>query len=104
MSRSVISAVTEFASLFVCILGLLVSCFNPSQHLSPTKLLAHSPTSGIGERIGRVKVRRLRCCDKDSLIRKAKTMHINKANQGINSPHPMDRQVFSHPQKSRTLS
>lgn len=103
MSHSVISAFTEFAYLFA-FLGFWVLRFNPSQHLSPTQLPAHSITSGICERNGRVKMRKLKYCGKDSLIGKAKALHINKANQCIHSSLPVGRQVFSHPQKSRTLS
>jgi len=33
--------------------------FNPRQQLSTTKPLTHSPLGGVGERIGRVKVRKL---------------------------------------------
>jgi len=33
--------------------------FNSSRQLSTTQLLAHSPPSGMGERIGRVEVRKL---------------------------------------------
>lgn len=34
-------------------------CFNPSQQLSPTQPFTYSATHGMGERIGRVKARRL---------------------------------------------
>ncbi|KAK4806833.1 hypothetical protein QYF61_005629 [Mycteria americana] len=36
-----------------------LSWFNPSRQQSATQLLAHSPSSGMGERIGRAKVRKL---------------------------------------------
>ena len=42
--------------------------------------------------------------DKDSLTGKAKAVHASKAKQGIHSPLPMGRQVFSHPQESRAPS
>ena len=78
-----------------------VPWFNPSQQLSPTQPLAHSPLSGNGERIGRVKVRKLVGWDKDSLIGKAKATHTSKAKPGIHSSLPTSRQVFSHLQESR---
>ena len=52
--------------------------FNPREQLSPTQPLAHSHHSGMGERIGRVKVRKLVGWDKNSLIGKAKAAHMNK--------------------------
>ena len=42
--------------------------------------------------------------DKDSLIGKAKAAHTSKEKQGIHSPLPIGRQVFSHPQESRAPS
>ena len=56
------------------------------------------------ERIGRVKVRKLMGWDKDSLIGKAKAAHVSEEKQRINSPLPMGRQGFSHPQESRAPS
>ena len=44
----------------------------------------------MGERIRRVKMRKLVGCDKDSLIGKAKAAHVSKAKQGIHSPLPME--------------
>jgi len=38
----------------------------------------------MGEKIRRVKVRKLMCWDKDSLIGKAKAVHVSKIKQGIN--------------------
>ena len=58
----------------------------------------------MGERIGRVKVRKLMGWDKDSLIGKAKATHTSKAKQGIHSLLPVGRQVFSHLQESRAPS
>ena len=68
-----------------------LSWFNPSQQLSTTQLLAHSPCVGIGERLGRVKVRKLVGWDKDSLIGKAKAARTSKVKQGIHSPLPISR-------------
>lgn len=53
----------------------------------------------MGWRIRKVKVRKFMGWDKDSLTGKAKAAHTSKA--GIDSPLPMVRQVFSHPQESR---
>ena len=78
--------------------------FNPSWQLSTTQPLTHLPHSGIGERIRRIKVRKLMGCDKDSLIGKAKATHSSKAKQGIHLPLPIGRQVFSHLQESRAPS
>lgn len=36
--------------------------------------------------------------DKNTLIGKAKVVRASKPKQGMNSQHPMGRQVFSHPQ------
>jgi len=53
----------------------------------------------MGERIRKVKVRKLVGWDKESLIGKVKTVHANKAKQGIHSPLPLGRQVFSRLQE-----
>jgi len=58
----------------------------------------------MGERIGRLKVRKLVGGDKDSLIGKAKAMCTSKAVQGIHSLLSIGRQMFSHLQESRTPS
>ena len=58
----------------------------------------------MGERIGRVKVRKLVGSDKDSLISKAKAAHGSKAKQGTHSLLPIGGQVFSHLQESRAPS
>ena len=81
-----------------------VSWFNPSQQLSTTQPLAPSPRGGMGERLGRVKVRKLVAWGKDNLICKAKAAHASKAKQGVHSPLPIGRQVFSHLQESRAPS
>lgn len=67
------------------------SWFNPS---------SHQPPSEIRERSWRVKAGKLVARNEDSLIGKAKAVHISKAKQGINSQLPMG----SHPQESRTPS
>lgn len=67
----------------------LLLWFKPSWHRSTTELLAHSPTNGTGERIRRVKGKKLVGWDKDSLAGKAKFMHASKAKQEIHSPFPM---------------
>lgn len=67
--------------------------FNPSQEPSPTQPLAHSLTSGIRERRGRVKAGKLMGWASDSLIGGRKSMYTSKAKQGINSLLPM----VSHP-------
>ena len=56
-----------------------MSWFKPSWQLSTTQLIAHSPHGRIGERIRRVKERKLVGSDKDSLIGKAKATHASKA-------------------------
>jgi len=61
-------------------------------------------SSGTGETIRRVKVRKLVGWDKGSLIGKAKAMCTSKAKQGIHSLLPVSTQVFSHLQESRALS
>ena len=53
----------------------------------------------MGERIRRVKIRKLVGWDKDSLVGKAKAARTSKAKQGIHSPLPIGRQVFSHLQE-----
>ena len=58
----------------------------------------------MGERIRRVKVRKLVGWDKDSLTGKAKAVHTRKAKQGICSLLPIVRQVCSHLQESRAPS
>jgi len=58
----------------------------------------------MGERIRRIKVRKLVGSDKDSLISKAKDAHACKAKQGIHSLLPVSRQGFSHLQESRAPS
>jgi len=42
--------------------------------------------------------------DKNSSTGKAKAAHVSKAKQGIQSPLPISRQVFSHLQESRAPS
>jgi len=59
------------------------------------------PPSGMGERVERVKVRKLVGWDKNGLIGKAKAAHANKAEQGIDSLLPVIMWVFSHLQESR---
>lgn len=56
---------------------------------------------GLGERIQRVKARKLDGWDKDGFIGKAKVEHASKAKQGVRSLLPMCRQEFSHPQEIR---
>jgi len=55
----------------------------------------------MGERIGRVKVRKLMGRDKDSLKGKEKDTHTSNGKQGIHSLLPVGRQVFRHLQESR---
>lgn len=50
-----------------------------------------APPSGMGEKIGRAKTRKLVGWDKNSLKGKAKATHKSKAKQGIHSWLPMDR-------------
>lgn len=50
---------------------------------------------GMGVGIGRVEVGKLVGSDKDSSTGKEKAMHISKAKEGIHSPLPTDKQVFS---------
>lgn len=63
-----------------------------------------APPSGMGEKIGRAKMRKLVGREKTSLKGKAKATHKSKAKQGIHSWLPMDRQVLSHAQESRVPS
>jgi len=73
-----------------------------TKHHTATRSL---PPGGMGgERIGRVKVRKLMNLDKDSLTGKAKAVHPNEAEQGIHSLLPNGRQGFGHLQESRALS
>ena len=94
--------------LHLCsVLGAKISWvlwFNSSWQLSPTEPLAHSTPGGMGERIRRVKVRKLMGWDKDSLIGKAKAVRTSKAKQGIHLLLPTGRQVLSHLQGSRAPS
>lgn len=46
--------------------------FNPIQQSGPSQLLTHVSTSGIGDRVRRVKAGKLMGWDKDSLIGEAK--------------------------------
>lgn len=62
--------------------GVQASWFYSRQQQIPP--LTHSLTSGFGEGIRRVKVRKLVVGDKDSLIGKAKTAHTGKEQKGIN--------------------
>lgn len=80
--------------------NLYMSWFNPGRQLSLTQSLGHSLPGGIRERIGKVKVRKLICWDKSSLLGKAKATGTSKANQGMHSLHLIGRQVFSHHQGS----
>jgi len=59
--------------------GVQVSWFNPNQQLSTTRPLTHCSHTGVGERVGRVKMRKLLGWDKDSLIGKAKATQVSKA-------------------------
>lgn len=67
-----------------------VSLFNPSWQLCPTQPLTHFPSSGIEERIIRVKVRKLVGWDKDSLIGKYKI--IKKSIWNTDS-HPLSQMM-----------
>jgi len=58
----------------------------------------------MGDRIGRVKVRKVRGWDKDSLIEKAIATHTSKAKQDVLSLFPIVGQVFSQLQESRAPS
>ena len=78
-----------------------LSWFKPSRELSPTQPLA---PWWDGERIVRVKVRKLMGWDKDSLISKAKATHTSKAKQGIHSPLPISRQVQPSPGKQGSIT
>ena len=74
--------------------------FNPGGQWSPTQMITHSPPCGVGERFGRVKVRKLLDWDKDGLIGKAKIVCASKVKYGIH-PLSVSRQLFSHLQESR---
>lgn len=77
-------------------ISVFLSWFNPCQHSGLTQLLTHSPTSGTGESVGRIKAGKLLGWDKGTLIEKAKAVQTSKAKQGISSLLPMGRQEFSH--------
>lgn len=64
--------------------------------------LSHSPHRGTGEKIWRVKVRKLMSWDWGSSTGKVKAVLTSKAEQGINSLLPINRQMFSHCHDSRT--
>lgn len=69
---------------------------------TPPHTVAHSLfSSGMKESIGRVEVIKLVGWDKKSSVGKGKATHENKSNQGIGSPLPRARQVFSHLKESR---
>ena len=78
--------------------------FTCSWQLSTRQPFVHPPhsPSGVGERTGRVKVRKL--VGWETSINKAKAAHASKAKQGIHSLLPISRQVFSHLQESRAVS
>ena len=78
-----------------------MSWFNPIWQLDTTQPLAHSPLGAIGDRTGRVELRKLVEWDKNGLIGKAKAAHASKAKQRIHSLLPISRQVFRHLQQSR---
>lgn len=61
-------------------------------------------TGGVGKRMGSVKVRKLVDWEKGSLKGKIKPKHIKKQKQGIHSPLPMGKWVFSHLQECRVSS
>lgn len=74
--------------------------FNPGGQLSPQLLLARS-SQRVGERTGKVKVRKLLAEIKAVLQVKQKP-HISKAKQTREFLHPPHgRQVLSHPQGNR---
>lgn len=56
----------------------------------------------MGKRIGRVKIRKVMAWDKGVFRKKA--AHKIEAKQGIHSPFPMSRQMFSNPCESRAPS
>jgi len=62
------------------------------------------PLRGTGERIGRVKERKLMGYYNHSLIGKARAIHATKTKQAIHLLLPISRQVFSHFQESRAPS
>lgn len=80
-------------------LSLILFWFNPTQHP-----LTHPFTTGIRKRIRKVEVRKLMGWDKDSSTGRAKAVCTNKLKQGIFSPLPMSRQMFSHLQDGRCAS
>lgn len=63
-----------------------------------------TPPQWDGKKISKVKVRKLIGQDKDSLKAKVRVLHTGKTKQGINSAHPIGRQVFRHSQASRAPS
>lgn len=74
-----------------------------SNYISQSDLY-NFPLVGWQGRICRAKVRKLVAWEKGRLIGKGKVMLTSKAKQGIHSPLPKDRQVFSHPQESMLLT
>lgn len=58
----------------------------PQPAAKPCTTTHSLPQSGMKEKNGRLRVKKLKEWNKDSLIRRAKATHTRKANQGINSP------------------
>lgn len=82
---------------------VLLLWLSPCRHWTPHN---HSllPPLWDGGKNWKVKSRKAHGLRKVIFIGKAKAAPTGKADQGICSPLPMDRQVFNHPQKSRTAS
>lgn len=73
-----------------------------SSTVSQSPLL--TPPQWNGEKISKVKVRKLMGLDNDTLKAKIKVLHTSKTKQEIHLPRLTVRQVFSHSQASRAPS
>lgn len=75
----------------------------PAGNSAPLNCLL-TPLWWDGRRIGRGKMRKFMAWNKESLIGDAKAAHANRTKQGIPSPLPMDRQVFSRALSCMTVT
>lgn len=79
--------------MFSLLLVVVETCVATEHHSAARSL----PIDGVGERVQRLKVRKLRGWDEDCLLGKAKARCVSQSKQEINSPVPMGRQVFRPP-------
>lgn len=96
--QNFISACSSKSACQLCfvLLIFLVSCccgITPAVNQALHSLNSHSMQERLQESIGRVKVMG---SDNDNLIAKAKVVHTSKAKQGVHSPLPTGRHIFSY--------